>query len=286
MDSKLVDKIVEEVIVALGRQGPAGRQGVQTRSPIAPPVPARPTGRSGTPAGTPNRPAGKLFVTEEMLRQRLAGGKGNGIIELAHNEFLTPNAADLAAQRHLTIRKAAGTAARRDNPGEDTPPAEAIASGVSAPVAPAAPAGESASIGLVTDRLGQKVRGAIDALRYDGIALRDFNRTDCLVENLRSMCRAITSSALSAGVAILPYAADAMVLTNKIKGIRAVQGTRPRSVSAALRHFGANVLIIEHAFCTFHEIRTMARLFAAARTAQPLADVLLSAVAELEGEGV
>ena len=61
-----------------------------------------------------------------------------------------------------------------------------------------------------------------------------------------------------------------------------MQGTRLESVKAALRHFDANMLIIEHAFSAFHEMRAMIRLFATQRTSHPAGSALLEAVTELE----
>jgi len=138
-------------------------------------------------------------------------------------------------------------------------------------------------VGLVTDRTDAKVASAAGALAYDGLALLDFNQTDCWIVNLRGLCEAVAAGTIFAGVAVLPYAADAIVLANKIKGVRAVQGTRLDSVAAALRHIGANVLIIEHAFKTFHEIRAMVRAFGGSRPDRPAATKLVSALAELEG---
>jgi hypothetical protein len=54
-----------------------------------------------------------------------------------------------------------------------------------------------------------------------------------------------------------------MAVAGKVKGIRPVQGTRVESVAAALRHFGANLLVLEHAFSTHHQMRTMLRTLAA-----------------------
>ncbi len=124
------------------------------------------------------------------------------------------------------------------------------------------------TIGLIIDRPEEKVRSIVDSLSREQIDFARFDRSSCWMENLRSMCQAVTSGELVAGVVIMPWAADAMVLANKIKGVRAVQGTRIESVKAGLRRFGANVLILEHAASTFHELRTMIRVFAKDRSNQ------------------
>jgi len=81
---------------------------------------------------------------------------------------------------------------------------------------------------------------------------------------------------------VRPYAAAAMVLANKIRGIRAVQGASRAAVRAACAEFKANVLIVEQATSTFHEVRTMVQTFAAGLAAMGQTNPLLDAVAELE----
>jgi ribose 5-phosphate isomerase RpiB len=90
-----------------------------------------------------------------------------------------------------------------------------------------------------------------------------FDRADCAIGNLLALCEAVAGGGVGAGVALVPYGADAMVLANKVKGVRAVQGTRATSVAAGVRRFGANVLVLEHAFLTFHEMRSMIQAFVA-----------------------
>ncbi len=138
------------------------------------------------------------------------------------------------------------------------------------------------TIGLIIDRPEEKVRSIVDSLSREQIDFARFDQSSCWMENLRLMCQAVTSGELVAGVVIMSWAADAMVLTNKIKGIRAVQGTRIESVKAGLRRFGANVLILEHAASTFHEMRTMIRVFAKDRSNQATSGLLLSAVSREE----
>ena len=161
------------------------------------------------------------------------------------------------------------------NPGTAAPAANP---GTAAPAANPAPA----ALGLVIERADDKVASVLAALSYDGLAVVDYSQTDCWIANLRLLCEAIVSGSVCGGVAILPYAADAMVLANKVPGVRAVQGTRGDSVAAAIRHFAPNLLVIEHVFSTYHEMRAMVRLFAAEAGARPQAKVLMEALAELE----
>jgi ribose 5-phosphate isomerase RpiB len=94
------------------------------------------------------------------------------------------------------------------------------------------------------------------------------------------LCQAVAAGEVAAGAAILPYAADAMAVAGKVKGVRPVQGTRPESVAAALRHFSANLLVLEHAFSTHHQMRTMLRQIASG--ARGAGEALEAALLELE----
>ena len=83
---------------------------------------------------------------------------------------------------------------------------------------------------------------------------------------------------------IAPYAAGAMALAGRFRGVRPVQGTRSASVEAGVRQFAANLLVIEHAFATFHEMRTMIRIFAAGSAAPPTDKALTDSLNRLDGK--
>jgi len=270
VEAELVNRIVEQVLVALRQRGGSA----PTNSSSA--VGAR-IGVAQRPLQV--RPPAKVFITAQMLQQRIRASTGNGVIELASNEYLTPNAVDLVQQRHLTVHKAP-----KPNPAQanGNPAAPTAGVGDAASATSSSPALSVGSVGVVNDRTDRTAEGLLDAVACDGVTLVDCNQADCWIRNLQGMGGSISGGSLAAGVAILPYAADAMVLANKMPGIRAVQGTRVQSVSAALRHFGANMLILETAFSSFHEMRTMIREFASERTGSPMADTLLAAVTELE----
>jgi ribose 5-phosphate isomerase RpiB len=265
VDTELVNKITEQVIEALGRQGDATQP--ETTGPTDPDV-------HRDPSALETRSVSKVFITVDDLTQRLTGSKG-GVIELAHNEFLTPAAVDLAEAKNLTISKIelnselpAFAKASEDKPEERKKDSNQTP--------------DTTTIGLVIDRTNEKVRSVTGSLSHDGIGFSRFDGSSCWMENVRSMCQSVASGELPAGVVVMPYAADAMVLANKIKSIRAVQGTRLGSVQAGLRHFGANVLILEHAFSTFHEMCTIIRAFTNGRGNQATSGLLLEAVGREE----
>ncbi len=273
MDRELLNTVTQQVVAMLRQRGvtiaPSGRQpAAPAAAPAKPAVAPQPAPRPVT--------TGRVFVTAEMLARRLAAD--GGAVTLAANEFLTPNAVDLADQKRLTIRRAAA--------GIPSAPAPAPASTATAPACPTpacdAPAACAAgSIGIITYRADETIRGMLAGLVREGLPLVDFTGGDCVMTDLRRLCQAVACREVSAGVAILPYAADAVVLANKTKGVRAVQGTRPESVAAAVRHFGANMLILEHAFSTYHQMRTMLRTIAAG--GEPVGGSIPAAIRELEG---
>ena len=269
MTDELVNDIVRQVMAALRQRGVAAGQ-----APSAAPRPAL-TGGNGKPA--PAAVPQKVFITAEMLLRRLATDGQNGrTLELAANEFLTPAAADVLDERHLSAK-------RLEPLLPAPPPADAAQSGDAASACQRARAGGAAAIGLVIDRPNETARSVLAALRHDGLAIVDYSQTDCWIVNTRVLCEAVAGGSVRAGVALVPHAADAMVLANKVRGIRAVQGSRVESVAAAMRHFAANLLVVEHVVSTYHELRTMVRAFAGDRPSQPAATVLMDALGELEG---
>lgn len=296
----MINQIVRQVVAGLQNGGatgrdPTGREGSLTKPDVAvrtgqslPPGRGRLNARESAPM-----PA-KVFVTAEMLQQRLACGGDEGVIELAHNEFLTPNARDLVDEKHLAVRKATEPVFQSaDATGESSAPVgspcgisreklEAIRARDEVTAKPQTAAGWA--IGLITSRTDAKTDGALSGLAHDGVSMVCFNQTECWMRNLQAMCEAVATGAVSAGVAVLPYAANAVLLANKIRGVRAVQATRPESVAAAVRHFGANVLVVEHAFSTFHEMRRMMRSFALERPGPPMYQELMDLVAQLEAK--
>jgi len=250
----MLDKVVADVSEALRARGIApARRGAPARRDAAP--------KAAEPA--------RVFVTAEMLLRRLAAAPADGpkVLELAHNELLTPAARDIADERRLTVRR------------QEAP----VGSPAPAACPPGGQACQTAALGVVIERGGAKVAAALAGAARDGVGIVNYTQTDCWVQNALLLCRAVAGGAVRAGVLMLPHAADAMVLANKVPGIRAVQGTRADSVAAARRHFAANVLVVEHAFSTLHEMRTMVRSFAAAPPpARPPAGALMEAVDRLE----
>jgi len=290
VDAELVNKIVEQVLVAMGQtpiaaggSAPKPLAASRDSSTAAQAPAAAPAGASASKGTVPQK---KVFLTADMLRQRLAGST-NGqakLIELDGFEFLTPAAEDFAADAHVVVQ-------RRPQPLIAAP--QAAAKPASAPVeSPAAaqadrPAGPAKlpGYGLVAARLSDAAATAVRAASQGGLKLEDWNRKGCWLRDSRSMCEAVAAGTLAGGIVLAPRAADAMVLAAKHRSIRPVQRTRPESVRNALRHFDANVLVIEHTCCTFHEMREMIRLFVSARPpreSSDFTDALMRHVGEVE----
>jgi ribose 5-phosphate isomerase RpiB len=294
---EMLDEIVRKVLAAIQSRGLGAALAAPQAKVEANPAPrmhVRPG--AATPQAQPKarpakcRPADaprKVFLTADMLLQRLAGDSGQGrTIELAHNEFLTPAAMDIADDRHLAVRKqpkplaspageVCSDAVRRSGPEY------ALTGTLQTPAA--GPSGaRNAAIGLVVQKPNELVRGVLDGLERDGITAFDFNRTDCWIVNTRMLCEAVVSGSPAGGVVMVPQAADAVVLANKVRGIRAVQGASPAGLALAMARLAPNVLVLEHSSATFHEIRTMLRMFAAGQASKGQADAVISAIEKLE----
>ena len=320
MTDEVLDKIVREVLAAIQSRGLGAALAAPRAKVEANPAPrTRVRPGEATPQAQPKarpakcRPAEaprKVFLTADMLLQRLAGDSGQGrTIELAHNEFLTPAAMDLADDRRLAVRKQpkplaspAGAvrsdAVRRSGPeyaltGTLQTSATQPAACTPTTAGPAEPqAGDAsgatqvsagfAAIGLVVQKPNELVRGVLDGLERDGITAFDFNRTDCWIVNTQMLCEAVVSGGLAGGVVMVPLAADAVILANKVRGIRAVQGASPGSLALAMARLAPNVLVLEHSSATFHEIRTMFRMFAGPRASKGQAETLIGAIEKLE----
>ena len=301
MTDELVNAIVQQVMVALrergvveGSGGAGGGtngtgKGVLSTALAKPQAAARggggPSVRSASGElsdGEGSRGPQKVFLTAEMLERRLAAEAGDGrVIELAAHEFLTPAALDLADERRLKVTQKQAALPQAPRAGDGVTPSASTA--IKAACDPAARNdGSGAGLGLVVERPDEKVRSVLAGVSHDRLPVIDYSQTGCWIANTRLLCDAVLSRAVCRGVVILPYAADAMVLTNKFRGIRAVQGIGADSVAAAVRHFAPNVLIVEHALCTYHEMRSMLRLFARPAGGAPEAEVLMRTIEELE----
>jgi len=216
---------------------------------------------------------GKVFVTAQMLHARLAGSAG-GQLELAGNEFLTPAARDVVDRKSISVHRAPTVPVAAAN-------GSAIAAGPQQAldnlVASAAMPSERATVGpvgLVLDRPGQHVEALLGALRYDGAKFVDCNQGGCWAPNLAAVAQAIAAGDLAVGIAIMPYAADAMVVAGKIAGLRPIQGVSDRAVAAGVRHFEANMLVLGYKTATFGQMRAMIRTFTAARAGSGNQDIM------------
>jgi ribose 5-phosphate isomerase RpiB len=296
VNEELTNRIVKDVLSALGKAPagaavkPSGGAPGTTAASSATASRARVAGASSDDAAPRTT---RVFITAQTLRQRLNATAGAKVVELAWNEVLTPNALDYVQQVRLDVRRSARPAPEPASTA--TEPAESHPRPPLAASQGAVPRPESedtqnradtlsdSPIGLVVSRPDGKVAAVLASIEREGIALVPFAQTDCPVRNLTALCEAIGAGRFSRGVVIAAHAAGAMVLAGKCRGVRPVQATRASSVEAGLRQFAANLLVVEHAFSTFHEIRAMVRLFAAAPGAPPTDRALMDALGRLGG---
>ena len=253
---KLVDEVVRRVLAVLG-QGDAPASVAAPASAAVAEAPPQPS--------PPAAAAGRVWVTAEMLAGRADGARS---VSLAMNEQLTPAARDYAASRDLEVLRGAAA----PPPAPVTPPASGHVR----------PAVLTRTVGLVVNRPDAKVEAVLSAAARGGLATVGFGESDCWMVNTKSMARAVLAGQVAGGVLIDRYAAAAMVLAGKFKGIRAVQGVSAAAVTAALRQFDANVLVIGHATCSMFEVRSMIDRFAAGRRMGRDRTVLLDMVERVE----
>ena len=260
MDAELINQIVKEVRDSLKREGMEG---------TAP----------GISAPGEDQFLKKIFVTAADLQRKIDQGSSSSV-ELAANEYLTPAAQDLAARRRIGITRKTDTLLKPVNrPVADQ---KALPTFKDVPLSATRVSGGCGPVGLVTYLPDEKTGSVLKALAHDGIFFTDYTDDDCWMINLVSLCRGITEGTLDLGVALFPFGADAVIMANKIPGIRAVQGTRIESVSASIRRLNSNLLVLEHRLSTFHELRAMTRIFIQSRMVAGLADDVIGKIEELE----
>lgn len=268
MTNELVEQIVRRVLAEMQQQS-------RPAAPAPPPArkspePTAPAPKASAPAGA--GPARRVFITADALERKLrALGEGAKAVDLAHNEHLTPAAMDVVHQRRLNVR-------RQPRP---IPRAE-VAPGPAEAAAPCSAASDAKTLGVVVRTSDDKVNTVLAGLEADGMGVMVYAPTDCWIVNVRALCEAVTAGHVAGGVVLVPLAAEALVLANKIRGIRAVQGAGPDCLPAVVDRLAPNVLVIEHATATFHEVRTMVRSFAAGLAGQASNTFLVDAIDKLE----
>lgn len=256
----LVDEIVRRVVGELGRQGaePAKPQASAPEAPRSSVEPAPPAaGASGA----------RVWITAGLLAGRAGEGKS---VRLEMNEYLTPAAVDYARSCGIEVVR-----------GGPAPQAQHVAPPVPGRVRPAV---LTRTLGLLVNRPDAKVEAALAALTRGGVATVGFADSECWMVNTRAMCQAICAGQVAGGVIVDRYAAAAMVLAGKVKGVRAVQGVSVAAVTAALRQFDANVLVVGHTTVSVYEMRSMIDRFAAGRRMGRDRTLLMDAIDRVEAE--
>lgn len=263
MDQDLINKIVREVRNSIRIDAEA----------------VVPSGRSGFSNPGKKTPR-KVFVTANELASRLGAGDHSSTLELAENEFLTPAAEDLAQRRRIGITR--NTEARPLAARDLVEAQKSVPAPGDVPLSSSRGSNPAGKVGLVTYLPGQKTESVLKALAHDGIFFVDRTHDECWMVNLLDLCDGIAKGNLALGVALFPFAADALILANKVRGIRAVQGTRIESVTASVRRLDTNLLVLEHRLSTFHELRAMTRLFVLGRMVSGLADDVIKKIESTE----
>lgn len=260
MDSELINKIVQEVKNSLQHDG-------QVKTSV------------NSAAAPDERLLKKIFITADDLSARL-NKSSSASVELASNEYLTPAAADLAARRKIGITRKPDPLAKSIS--KPVFQEKSIPTFKDVPLSASRNTQGTGPVGLITYFPDEKTDSALRALAHDGIFFTSCSDDDCWMVNLLNLCRGINDGSLALGVVLFPFGADALIMANKVPGIRAVQGTAVESVAASVRRLNTNLLVLEHRVSTFHELRSMTRVFVQNRMVSGIAQDVLGRIKELE----
>jgi hypothetical protein len=139
-------------------------------------------------------------------------------------------------------------------------------------------------VGLVVRQPDAKTEMVLGALARDGVRLLDQARDECWLVNLRAMGQAIAAGTLVGGVVLTAWPAAALMVANKVRGVRAVAADRPETVGVAMRQAAPNMLVVDPSTATFHELRSAVRLFVSGvgASAAPPDKALAAMLRELE----
>ena len=86
-----------------------------------------------------------------------------------------------------------------------------------------------------------------------------------IVPAIKAIASELKSGSASSAAIVVQNAAVAMVFANRCPSIRAVVGTCLEAVEQGIQQVAANVLVIEHPYKTFPQIKTMLARFARAK---------------------
>lgn len=169
--------------------------------------------------------------------------KAHGQLVLPPNARLTPLAADWIRARKLSISWSAQSPAAQPSQ------------------APAATPDASAGTPFLwwCDGPCGQAKAALSAFeRSAGLAPLDVPSSEsATIQAVRALAQSLREQKARGGIMLVRAAGAAMVFANRCPSIRAVLGTCLDAVDQAANTVGANVLVIEHPYKTFSQLRTL-----------------------------
>lgn len=191
-----------------------------------------------------------MIYTARQLDQLF---KAQGHVTLSPYARLTPLAADWLRARKISITWGE---AKTGNP------APAAAAAVAAHASQAMPAAGGSILWWCDGPCGQ-AKAALTAFERPA-SLRPLDVTasePSTLEAVRATAKSIREGHSRGAILIVRAAGTAMVFANRCPSIRAVLGTCLDAVDQAANSVGANVLVIEHPYKTFSQLRTLIARF-------------------------
>jgi ribose 5-phosphate isomerase RpiB len=198
----------------------------------------------------------RAVVTAQMLQEMLAT---RGPIELPRDALITPAARDWLRDRKIPIT------------WQDAKPSAGVGGRVPIVIDLKTPMLRSLLITL------ERILGSTETIDPS-------EKAGGMVAAVRTLCAGVAAGQYPRGIVFADDGNLPVCVANKCRGIRAALGLCLPSVEQAVRQFAANVLVIEPAHQTMHQIRQMVQRFVTLR-ASDSAKAALDAIAAMEMEG-
>lgn len=245
-----IDRIVREVLAEL----PRGRSSAPSQALGR----ASANGRAVVGTAQPPARTRRAVITLGDLDGRL---DGEPELVVPSDAIVTPSVRDHLKERGIRLKRAAVERDANPATANERPPVSA------------------GSWGYVIVQGSGLAEGAIHAVARQGTPLVSI-AADGFAEAIRTCAEGIAHGRVRGAIVFCDDAALAACAANMRPGVRAVVGESAQQVTRVLQSLAANVLVVEPAGKTLHELRNVLRAFCSSeRSPQPSPDVV-----ELLGE--
>ncbi len=197
----------------------------------------------------------RVIVTAQMLEELQRAGRQ---IELPRDALITPAARDWLKDRAVPVMWQGGNGGTAANGG---------------------------GMPVVIDLKVPMMRSLLMTLERSLGAVETIDPSDKAggpVAAVRKLCAGVAAGRSARGIVFAEDGSLPVCLANKTKGVRAALGISLPSVEQAVRQFAINVLVIEPAHQTLHQVRQMVERFVSLRPGDA-ARAALEAIVAMEG---